>query len=66
MSENVQEGAVVGVTIAELSKEEEERRYRRGLQDYVAGNRDTIEAQHYVSYWVERDLGGVALQALAE
>lgn len=49
--------------VAELPKEEEERIYKRGLSDVVAGQKDTPEAQYYISYWVQKELGEAALKA---
>ena len=50
-----------------IAKAEEEKLYHRGLQDYVAGRRDTEEAQYYIAYWSqEQAVGAVAVQALAE
>lgn len=66
MSGHIAESGGHGAPTVELSKEEEERMYRQGLRDYVAGNRDTMEANHYISYWVQQDLGETALKALAE
>jgi len=65
MGEKVLEQETVA-NVSHLSQEEDDRMYRQGLQDFVAGNRDTAEARHYVSYWVQRDLGEVAVKTLAD
>lgn len=50
-----------------IAKAEEDKMYRRGLSDFVAGRRDTEEAKYYVAYWsAEQALGRTATQALAE
>lgn len=59
-------GQEMEANMSHVSQEEDDRMYRQGLKDFVAGNRDTAEARHYVSYWVQRDLGEVAVKTLAE
>lgn len=59
-------GQETETNMSQLSQEEDDRMYRQGLQDFVAGNRDTAEARHYVSYWLQRDLGEVVVKTLAE
>lgn len=50
-----------------IAKSEEDKVYRQGLADYVAGRRDSVEAQYYVSYWTaEQALGQTAVKPLAE
>ena len=67
MSEIQTNNHEASTVINEASQPVDDRAYRQGLSDYVAGRRDTEEARYYVSYWTqEQTLGGVALQSLAE
>lgn len=52
--------------VAELPKEEEERMYKQGLQDFVAGNRNSAEANYYIAYWQNQQLGEMAVKSLVQ
>lgn len=67
MSETKIDNQEIAAAVSAITKAEEDRIYRQGLSDYVAGRRDTEEARYYVAYWsAEQALGNVALQPLAE
>ena len=51
---------------ANASKEEEERMYKQGLQDYVGGNRESVEARYFVAYTVYKEVGELAVTSSAE
>jgi hypothetical protein len=66
MSEIETPSQEVADTMDRIAKAEEDKMYRQGLSDFVAGRRDTEEARFYVAYWTAQTVGNVALQPLAE
>lgn len=67
MSETETNSREISEEMDKIAKSEEDRVYRQGLSDYVAGRRDSVEAQYYVAYWTaEQALGRAAVQPLAE